>query len=136
MRSLMRIEWNIIISKLHFSCSDIMRYHFNLYDLCQNMAGFILFWGTLQFFTFRVNKEEGFALSAMAKEALNLFRLLSCRFLQNKTVTPLINFKLCGIGNNLQLRTFFFNISHSLGSLLSFIAKCGKSPLRSSLFSL
>ena len=56
---------------------------------------------TLQFLTFRVYSGVRFAFSAMRKEAQNLFRMRSCRFLQNETVNPWISFILCGIRNDL-----------------------------------
>ena len=48
------------------------------------MALFILFWGALQFLTFRVN----FAFAAMRKDAWNLFRRRSWRFLENDMFSP------------------------------------------------
>ena len=52
------------------------------------MALFILFRGMLHFMTFRVNSGVRIAFSAMRKEAQNLFRMRSCRFLQNEMVNP------------------------------------------------
>ena len=65
-----------------------MRYHSNLYDFCQNMALFILYRETLQLLTFRVNSGVRFAFSAMRKEAQNLVRMRSCRFLKTKRWIP------------------------------------------------
>ena len=61
----------------------------------------------LQFVTFRVKLGMRFVFCGYLKNALNLFRMQSCRFLENETLNPLISFISGEIGSNLKMKPLF-----------------------------